>query len=102
MTVEVALLVSIVSVCFSIFFGLKSSKHTDIKEIENRVAENTWVNVKLDEISRNTSEIKEEIRLQKKEVQSLAERMAGVEASSKQAHKRIDDMVNHHGREEKE
>ena len=49
MTIEVALLVSVVSVSFAIFFGLKSNKRADIKDIEERVKENTRINMKLDE-----------------------------------------------------
>ncbi len=90
MTIEVALLVSVISVCFSVYFGLKNNKRSDTAEIETRIADNTRVNIKLDEIAKNISEIKEEIRLQKKEVQCLAERMARVEASAKQAHRRLD------------
>lgn len=90
MTIELALLVSVVSVCFSVYFGLKNNKRSDTQELQTRIAENTRLNVKLDEIARNIVEIKEDIRLQKKEVQSLAERMARVEASTKQAHHRID------------
>ena len=50
MTVELALIVSIVSVAFSIFFGLKNNKRTDTKDIEERVKENTRINLKLDDI----------------------------------------------------
>jgi len=90
MTVEVALLVSIVSVCFSAFFGLKSNRRADTSEIEQRIAENTKLNMKLDEIARSVNELKDEMRLQKAAVQELAERMARVEASAKQAHHRMD------------
>ena len=43
MTIEIALLISIVSVAFSIFFGIKNSKRTDTKDIEERVKENTKI-----------------------------------------------------------
>lgn len=90
MNIEVALLISVVSVCFSVYFGLKNNKRSDAEEISSRIAENIRLNVKLDEIARNIVEIKEDIRLQKKEVQGLAERMARVEESAKQAHHRLD------------
>ena len=38
MTIEVALLVSVVSVAFSIFFGIKNSKKSDSEEIAQRIA----------------------------------------------------------------
>ena len=46
MTIEIALLISIVSVAFSIFFGIKNSRRADTKDIEERVKENTRINVK--------------------------------------------------------
>ena len=61
MTIEIALLISLVSVAFSIFFGVKNSKRTDTKDIEERVKENTRINVKLDNITQTTQEIKSEI-----------------------------------------
>ena len=39
MSIEIALLISIVSVCFSVFFGLKNNKRSDTKDIEERVKE---------------------------------------------------------------
>ena len=61
MQVEIAYLISIVSLAFSVFFGLKSSKHTDTKDIEERVKDNTRINMKLDAIAGTTQEIKSEI-----------------------------------------
>ena len=60
MQVEIAYLISIVSLAFSVFFGLKSSKHTDTKDIEERVKDNTRINMKLDAIAGTTQEIKKE------------------------------------------
>ena len=41
MTIEIALLISIVSVAFSIYFGLKNSKKSDKEEIVARIARDT-------------------------------------------------------------
>ena len=57
MQVEIAYLISIVSLAFSVFFGLKSSKHTDTKDIEERVKDNTRINMKLDAIAGTTQEM---------------------------------------------
>lgn len=92
MTIEVALLVSIISVSFSVFFGLKSAKRTDAKAVEEKTAENIRLNMKLDEIGRNVAEIKDELRLQKQAMQDVIERVAKVEASARQAHHRLDRM----------
>ena len=50
MTIEIALLISIVSVAFSIFFGLKNSRKSDEKDIADRIARDTRTDMKLDEI----------------------------------------------------
>ena len=43
MTIEVstAIIISVLSLGFSVFMGLKSNKRTDTKDIEDRVKENT-------------------------------------------------------------
>lgn len=60
MTIEVstAIIISVLSLGFSVFMGLKSNKRTDAKDIEERVKENTRINMKLDAISNNTTDIK--------------------------------------------
>ena len=50
--------------------GLKSDKRTDTKDIEERVKENTRINMKLDAISNNTTEIKNEVSEMRKEINS--------------------------------
>lgn len=89
MTVEVALLISVVSVVFSVFFGLKNSKRTDTKDIEERVKENTRINVKLDNITQTTQEIKSEISSMREDIKSHNDRLIKVEESIKSAHNRI-------------
>lgn len=92
MTVEVALLVSIVSVVFSVFFGIKNSKRTDSKDIEERVRDNTRINVKLDNITQTTQEIKSEIYSMREDIKSHNDRLIKVEESVKSAHHRINTL----------
>lgn len=94
MTIELALAVSIVSVAFSIFFGLKNSKRTDTKDIEERVKENTRINLKLDDIASTVREVKSEIGSLKEEMQNHNDRIIKVEESAKQGHKRLDTLEN--------
>lgn len=101
MTIEVALLLSVVSVSFSIFFGLKNNKRSDTKDIEDRVRENTKINMKLDNIASNTSDIKSEVSEIKKEMSGHEARIIKVEDSAKSAHHRIDEIVERlNGKEE--
>lgn len=90
MKIEVALLISVISVCFSIYFGLRNNKRSDVKEIEQRVKERTETNMKLDQISRNVSDIKESISDTNKDLQELKEKIALVEQKTNKAHVRLD------------
>lgn len=49
MTIEITILVSIVSVSTAIFFGIKSAKRADVSDIEERAKKNAEINFKLDE-----------------------------------------------------
>lgn len=88
--IEITLLISIVSVGFSIFFGLKNSKRTDTKDLEERVKENTRINIKLDNIGQTTQEIKSEISSMREDIRSHNDRIIKLEESCKQAHHRLD------------
>ena len=94
MTIEVALLISVVSVAFSIFFGLKNSKRTDAKDIEERVKENTRINIKLDNIGQTTQDIKTEVSSMRNDIKSHNERLIKLEESCKSAHHRLDGLEN--------
>lgn len=94
MTIEIALLISVVSVAFSIFFGLKNSKRTDTKDIEERVKENTRINIKLDNIGQTTQDIKAEVSSMRDDIKSHNERLIKLEESCKSAHHRLDGLEN--------
>ena len=98
MQVEIAYLISIVSLAFSVFFGLKSSKHTDTKDIEERVKDNTRINMKLDAIAGTTQEIKSEISSMREEINKHNDKIIKLEQSLKAAHHRLDTLeerMNH-------
>lgn len=93
MTIEITILISVVSVAFAIYFGLKSNRRSDVKDIEDRAANNAKVNMKLDNISQTVNDIKYDISATKKEVRDLTERVVSVEQSTKSAHHRLDDLL---------
>ena len=101
MSIEIALLISIVSACFSVFFGLKNNKRSDTKDIEERVTENTRINMKLDNIASNTTEIKNEVSEMRKEINLHGDRIIKVEESVKSAHHRLDGLEKRLNGEEK-
>ena len=90
----IGLVISGMSVACAIYFSHKNSKKTDVKEIEQRVAERTETNLKLDEINRNTQEIRYDVTSVKKDVQKHGEKIVEIEASAKQAHHRLDTLEN--------
>ena len=92
MTIEVALLISIVSVAFSIYFGLKNSKKSDKDEIVERIARDTKTDMKLDEISSDVKEVKETVKNIQNDVKDHEGRIVKLEASYKAEHKRLDEV----------
>ena len=88
--VSTAIIISVLSLGFSVFMGLKSNKRTDTKDIEERVKENTRINMKLDAISNNTTDIKNEVSEMRKEINSHDSRIVKVEESVKSFHHRLD------------
>ena len=92
MTIEIstAIIISVVSVAFSIFFGLKNNKRSDTKDIEERVRQNTKINMKLDNISSLSEDIKSEISHMKDKLDSHNGRIIKLEDGVKSAHHRID------------
>lgn len=62
MTIEITLLISIVSVSAALFFGLKSAKKADISDIEERAKKNAEINFKLERLLSITSSMQEEMK----------------------------------------
>ena len=89
-----AIIISVLSLGFSVYMGLKNNKRTDTKDVEERVKENTRINMKLDAISNNTTDIKNEVSEMRKEINSHDNRIIKVEESVKSAHHRIDGIEN--------
>lgn len=100
MSNDIAVVISALALIASIFFNTRTNKRTDRKEIEARTADSIRLEMKLDEICRNVAEIKDELRLQKQTILEVIERVAKVEASSKQAHHRLDRMEGKECRDE--
>ena len=98
----IAILISIVSVVFYIFFGMKNNKRTDTKDIEERVKQNTKINMKLDNINSTTQDIKSQLSSVRSDIQKHNDKLIVLEQSCKQAHKRIDEIASRLNLEGKE
>lgn len=94
MTVEItlAVLVSIASLSFSVYMGLKNSRKTDEKEIAQRVERETKMDMKLDEIINDVKEVKETVKSIQNDVKDHEGRIVKLEASYKAEHKRLDEI----------
>lgn len=103
MTIELAILLSVVSVSAALYFGISSKKRCDKTDAQKDSAEMATVIVKLENIGNGVNEIKADMRNMREEVAATRERVVAVEASAKQAHKRIDELAGtrrHGGNEE--
>ena len=88
MTVEVGVLISILSVVIA-FLGYSLNKS---KAIRSDGQESAELRAELGYIRRGVDDIKIDIKANEKQMQALGERVTRVEESAKQAHKRIDNF----------
>lgn len=95
MTIEVALLISGVSVAFGIFAGIFNIRRNQKIDDKKDATEMTTVIVKLENIGNGITEIKSEINNVKNDIKEDRERIIRVEESAKQAHKRIDEITKY-------
>lgn len=90
----VSVIISAISVICAIYFSHKNRKVSDLKDLEQKVAERTAerteTNLKLNEITRNTQEIRYDVTSLKKDVQRTGEKIIELDASIRSAHHRID------------
>jgi peptidoglycan hydrolase CwlO-like protein len=90
MTVEVALLISGISLAFALYAGISALKRSQRLDNQKDASEMTTVIVKLENISNGIAEIKADLGGIKAEIKELRDRMITVEQSVKSAWKRIE------------
>lgn len=93
MTIEVALLISGISLAFALYSGITNLKRSARKDTAEDTAQLTTVIVKLENIGVGISEIKAEMKNVKNDLQDLRDRLIVVEQSTKSAHHRIDGIA---------
>ena len=97
MVTYITIVISAVSVSAAIYFGLKSNRRNDIKDIEEKAARDAKINIKLDDISGDVKDIKYDISTTNKRVEELDRRVVIVEQSTKSAHHRLDNLIGREG-----
>lgn len=92
MTIELGYLIGILGTLFGIFMGYTNWRRTNAKDIQTDAAGNGELKSDINYIKRGIEDIKVDMRVQEKQMGELTERVTRVEESSKQAHKRIDEL----------
>ncbi|MCL2818024.1 MAG: hypothetical protein FWD39_06545, partial [Clostridiales bacterium] len=90
MTIEVALLISLVSVSAALFFGLAGFRRNQKADTRQEASVMTTVLVKLENIANGIIEIRAEQNSIKNEAKEIRDRLIITEQSLKAAWKRID------------
>lgn len=89
MTVEVATIISVISVTFAVCSGLFSMKRNKTADDKKEATEMTTVIVKLENISKDTGEIKNDMKSVKDDVKHNTEHIIRLDESLKSAWKAI-------------
>lgn len=100
MTIEIALLISGLSLAFGIYSGIVNMKRNSKNDTERDASQLTTVIVKLENLGMGIEEIKNELAGIKTDTRELRDRIIAVEQSAKQAHKRIDEHIAQKGETE--
>ena len=91
--------ISVVSTICAIVFGYAAFSRNGTKATEDEVKRDTTVLSEIGYIKSGVDDIKAEQREQRKTNTEFVSRLTAVEASAKQAHKRIDTLEGHTTRE---
>ena len=92
MEIEIALLISGITMAFGIYSGLNSIKRCNKHDDKKDSAQMTTVIVKLEGISEGVSEIKKDLSHVKNDIKEITERLIVAEQSVKLAHRRLNDL----------
>lgn len=92
MTVDVSLLLSIVSVVVAVVVAVTNIRRSNQDDTREDAANLTTLIVKLENIGEGVNEIKSDMRNMKSDIQDLRDRLITVEQSDKSAHHRLDTL----------
>lgn len=92
MTVEVSLIISILSVGFAIAFGVTTALRNKKGDDQREAADMTAVMIKLEKIADDTNEIKNDLKSLKADVRHNSEAIIRLDESLKSAWKQINEI----------
>lgn len=90
MQVNINILISVITVCATIY-GVSRNLKKDAEADRGQIA---IIVTKLDTIQSVLNELKADISSTKNDIRDIEKRLIRVESSSKQAHKRLDDLIS--------
>lgn len=90
MKIEIMVLLTVASICASIYFGLVNYRRNQKTEDKKEAAEATGMMVDLKNINLGVTRIESDLKSIREENKESRERLIIVEQSTKQAHKRLD------------
>lgn len=99
MTVEIALVISVVSVLASLIFGFATYKRNNNSDVSDVAYKSAKTDVLLENISADVRDIRSEQKAFTNDIRNLGDRMVTVEQSVKSAHHRIDRLEGVEGNE---
>lgn len=85
MTIEITVLISVISVSAALFFGIKSGKKSDMADVEERAKHQAEITVKLEQLISMTSGMKEEMK-------ALAAKISDFEKTTDRLSYRLDEI----------
>lgn len=85
MTIELTILVSVVSVSAALFFGIKSAKKSDMNDVEERAKKNAEITVRLEQLIQMTSGMQEDMK-------ALASKFNGFEKTTERLSYRVEEL----------
>lgn len=92
MTTIITIVIAALSLSLSTYVALRNNRKSDDKDIADKVARDTRIDLKLEEISNYVREIRDDNTELKRQFTDLNKQLVIVEQSVKSAHHRIDRM----------
>lgn len=84
------IVIAALSLSLSTYVAIRNNRKSNDKDIADKVARDTKINCKLDEISSDVKDVKYDMSATRSKVEDMDKRLVVVEQSVKSAHHRID------------
>jgi len=90
MATYLTIVIAALSLSLSTYVAIRNNRKSTDKDIADKVARDTKINCKLDEISSDVKDVKYDMSATRSKVENMDKRLVVVEQSVKSAHHRID------------